>query len=137
VIKPGIFGSVGFFGPFTDLTYLTVKLFGRQKNSKDEPHFILGAIKLICAGTKRFCMCSYFFNLFKPDNTTKKLCAFFFSSLSTLNGTRLKANCLVYLRQGSIVPYVSMIWEAVMDKSELSLFTVLLNRIQGFLCRNL
>ena len=83
VIKAGIFGSVGFFGPFTDLIYLTVKLFGRQKNSKDEPHFILGAIKLICAGTKRFCVCSYLVNLFKPDNTTKKLCAFFFKPVHT------------------------------------------------------
>jgi hypothetical protein len=42
-----------------------------------------------------------------------------------------------YLREGTVVPEVALVWEAVPDVAELALFDVLLDGVEGLLLGDL
>jgi hypothetical protein len=43
----------------------------------------------------------------------------------------------LYLWEGTVVPQVALVWEAVADESKLALFDVLLNRVERLFFRDL
>lgn len=44
---------------------------------------------------------------------------------------------LAYLREGTVVPQVALVWEAVANETEFALLDVLLDGVEGLLLRDL
>jgi hypothetical protein len=44
---------------------------------------------------------------------------------------------LAYLREGTVVPQVALVWEAVANEAEFALLDVLLDGVEGLLLRDL
>jgi hypothetical protein len=44
---------------------------------------------------------------------------------------------LLYLWEGTVVPEVALVWEAVADESKLALLNILLDRVESLFLRDL